>query len=490
MRSRGRGTGSEDALALWSPDFVARMRGWLGAECDAFLDALAKRDVGLRLNPIRGEIASLKLALPWEATPVPWCSEGLVLHIGPPVEAGGGAQGFDVDAVVGGHPYHTAGVYQSQDPAAMAAAILLDPQPGEWVLDLAAAPGSMATHMAARMHGEGVLVVNEVSRKRTTALTMTLDRMGVTNAILTSAYPEQLTEVWPGLFDAMLVDAPCSGEGAFSREPQVARAWSLETVRSYAARQQRILDQAAALVRPGGRVLYGTDTFSPEENEGVVAAFLSEHPDFELADLPAVPGMRAGCPEWIGASEALRRTGRFWPHTGPGKGHFFALLRRMGKAPEDLPVRWTGQHIPGRILRLYEKTLGQILCHEPPLAGLELTKDDDCYITPMAPDLLDRGPVLRQGWWVASLRHGKILPDHALAMALHPDDVQAHVRLALGDPRLSSFLEGGGWGDDGPAGMVLVTVDGYPLGWAKRDGNRIRSRYPVHLRRAGALALG
>ncbi len=482
-------------MALWPPDFVARMRGWLGAESEAFLAAMAKRDVGLRLNPSRGEPAFLSTQLPWTTAPVPWCPEGLVLQATPPADASTNSRDSDPDASIGVHPYHTAGVFYSQDPSAMAAAVLLDPQPGEWVLDLAAAPGSKATHIAARMQGEGVLVANEVSRKRTTVLAMNLERMGVTNAVVTNAYPERLSEAWPGLFDAMLVDAPCSGEGTFSRDPQALRDWSLDTVQSYAARQQRILDQAAPLVRPGGRVLYGTCTFSPEENEGVIAGFLSEHPEFELARLPAVPGMSAGHPEWIGVSEDLHRAGRFWPHTGPGHGHFYALLRRTGRAPEGLPVRWEGQDIPGRILRLYENTLGQVLVHDPPRSGLVLTKDDECYITPMAPDLLGRVPMLRRGWWVASLRHEKILPDHALAMALRPDDVQNTVRLSLGDQRLSTFLDGGFWIEGGHqttelSGFALVTVDGFPLGWAKRDGSKVRSRYPVHLRRAGALALG
>lgn len=475
-------------MDLFPADFVARMRGWLGSQSDAFFAAMAKRDVGLRLNPGRGTIEELKSRIPWATTPVPWCPEGLIVETGSVDTATDTQVGAAFSP--GTHPYHVAGVYYLQDPSAMAAAVLLDPQPGEWVLDLAAAPGSKATHIAARLQGEGVLVANEISRKRTTILAMNLERMGVTNAVVTNGYPERLAEAWPGLFDAMLVDAPCSGEGMFSRDPQAMRDWSVETVRGNAARQARIMDQAADLVRPGGRILYGTCTFAPEENEGVIAGFLEGHPEYELCDLPALPGLGAGHPEWIGAPDDLRRTGRFWPHTGPGHGHFYALLRRRGEAPEGLPVRWAGQDIPGRILRLYEKTMAQVLRHLPPLEGLGLTKDDQCYIMPMAPNLLGRVPVLRPGWWVASLRHDRVQLDHALAMALRPEDVQMHTSLTPEDQRLSTFIEGGFWLDDGPAGLVLVTVDAFPLGWAKRDGNRMRSRYPVHLRRGGALALG
>jgi 16S rRNA C967 or C1407 C5-methylase (RsmB/RsmF family)/NOL1/NOP2/fmu family ribosome biogenesis protein len=460
----------------WPADFVDRMRGWLGAESAQFFAALGKRDYGLRLNPQRGPLARIKAALPWQTAPVPWCPEGVWLT----------EEALQGQLPLGSHPYHTAGAYYVQDPSAMAAALLLNPQPGEWVLDLAAAPGSKASHIAAQMGGEGVLVANEVARGRTTVLAMNLERMGVTNAMVTNAPPDRLVELWPGLFDAMLIDAPCSGEGTFSRDPRALRDWDVNVVRGYAIRQLRILIDAAPLVRPGGQILYGTCTFSPEENEGVIANFLDEEPEYEMVDLPPLAGMGHGHPEWIGAPAVLEKAGRFWPHRGPGHGHFYALLRRRGKPPEDLPAKWTETRVPGRVLRLYEAALGQALRGEPPLEGLMLRKSDEFYVTPMAPERWAQLPVMRPGWWIASLRHDKIFLDHALAMALDPQAVKAHVRLTADDERLDTFLTGGVWPDAGPEGYVLVTVDGYPLGWGKRGAGKIRSRYPVHLRRARA----
>jgi 16S rRNA C967 or C1407 C5-methylase (RsmB/RsmF family)/NOL1/NOP2/fmu family ribosome biogenesis protein len=471
-------------LEQWPADFVARMSDWLGSDSEALFAAMAKRDIGIRLNPRRGVALNLAAMLPWATEPVPWCRDGLWLRA---ESIPGGALGL---GSVGAHPYHTAGVYYLQDPSAMAAAVLLNPQPGEWVLDLAAAPGSKATHLAALMANEGVLVANEVSRRRATVLAMNLERMGVTHALVTNAYPDRLADAWAGLFDAMLVDAPCSGEATFGDDAQALRSWSLATIREYAARQGRILDQAASLVRRGGRILYGTCTFSPEENEGVIARFLDEHPEFSLVELPDLPGMGPGRPELIKASPELRKAGRFWPHTGPGHGHFYALLRRQGDPPDDLPARWEGQEMPGRILHLYERALSTVLTRDPPRAGLFLTKDDQCYITPMEPELAMRVPLLRPGWWVASVRHGKVQPDHALAMALTPEEVRAHIRLSPDDPRIIHFLDGGSWMDSGASEQLLVTVDGFPLGWAKRDAQRLRSRYPVHLRRTRALQLG
>ena len=193
-------------------------------------------------------------------------------------------------------------------------------------------------------------------------------------------------------------------------------------------------------------------------------------------------GLHPGRPEWVNAPETLRRAGRFWPHTGPGHGHFYALLRRQGEPPNDLPERWTGNAIPGRIWNLYQKTVGETLVAPLSDKGLLLTKTDDLYVTPMDPKLWEGLHVLRPGWWVASLRHNKIWPDQALAMALRREDVRDVVDLAPHDPRLAHYLRGGFWADRGPAGFVLITVDGFPVGWAKRGDGRVRSRYPVHLR--------
>ncbi len=455
-------------MAALPLEFIARMRRWLGDEADAFFAALLQRDIGLRLNPRRGDVAALAARLPWPTRPVPWCEEGRFLQ--------------DEGLPLGTHPYHRAGLYYVQDPSAMAAAVLLDPQPGEWILDLAAAPGGKATHIAARMRGEGLLVANEISRRRAAILAMNVERMGVTNAMIANETPERLAARWAGLFDALLVDAPCSGEGTFVRDSQAIRDWSTATIAGNARRQRLILDRAAPLVRPGGRLLYGTCTFAPEENEGTIAAFLEAHPDFRIVPLPALPGMEGGRPDWIGAPGALRLAGRFWPHKTAGHGHFYALLRRDGESGA-LPARWEGQSVPGRIRRLYRESLEAALRIPPPEAGLYLSKDDHLYIVPMEPRHWEGLRILRPGWWVASLRHGKIGPDHALAMALAPDEAAARCDLAVDDPRLARYLQGGFWADEGPRGWVLITVEGFPLGWGKRGGGRLRSKYPMHLRR-------
>ncbi len=456
----------ESVMTSWPFDFIQRMSTWLGPEAADFLQALAQRDVGLRLNTLRGAASELAARLPWPVEEVPWCVEGRVVRSGEP----------------GSHPYHAAGVYYLQDPSTMAAAEILDPRPGEWVLDLAAAPGGKASHLAARMQGQGVLVANDIARKRTSVLAMNLERMGVTNALITNETPERLAERWPGLFDAVLVDAPCSGEGMFSRDPQAVRDWSVSVVQGNARRQLQILEQAAHLVRPGGRMLYATCTFAPEEDEGVIAAFLERCPDFELRPVAPRAGFGPGRPEWIQAPETLRAAVRLFPHRGPGHGHFYALLVRRGSA-DPAPDPWRGRDVPGRVLTLYRAALAQALRLPAPEAGLVFIPGaDQLYLTPMPPELWQDLHVLRPGWWVGTLRHGEVNPEHALALGIAPEAALERLDLALDDPRLGQFLAGASWSDTGPARFVLVTVEGFALGWAKRSGGKLRSRYPVHLR--------
>jgi len=262
---------------------------------------------------------------------------------------------------------------------------------------MAAAPGGKATHLAAWMNGQGVLVTNEAVSRRASVLAMNLERMGVTHALITSQYPGQLAVRWAGLFDAVLMDAPCSGEGMFSRNVQAVLDWSVATVKGNARRQKIILDQTAPLMRPGGRLLYCTCTFALEENEGVIADFLAQHADFELVGLPHVPSLEPGHPEWIGGPEDLQRTGRLWPHKGPGHGHFYALLRRRGELPGNLPVRWSGADVPEWALDLYRQSLGEMLVQAPPGEGLMLTRSNDFYVTLMAPELWAGLRVVRPG---------------------------------------------------------------------------------------------
>lgn len=217
---------------------------------------------------------------------------------------------------------HEAGGWYLQEPSAMAPVAALNPQPGERVLDLCAAPGGKSTQIVAHLGGKGLLVSNEPVPKRAAVLSRNLERMGVTNALAVSAYPDQLAAQWPAYFDAVLVDAPCSGEGMFRRHPETREEWSPEAPAGCAKRQREILAAAARLVRPGGRMVYSTCTLNTMENEENISWFLTEHSDFSV------------CPFQLPGVDGTAGMATLFPHRVRGEGHFLALLVRQGEDVE------------------------------------------------------------------------------------------------------------------------------------------------------------
>ena len=292
--------------------FLDECREILKDEFPAFLRALAlppRR--ALRLNPQRnGAEQAAAPFLPDGAPRVPWEPLGRYLA---------------ADAKPGAGIAHAAGAFYLQDASAMAPVAALDPRPGERVLDLCAAPGGKSGQIAARLNSRGFLLSNEIEFSRARILLGNLERLGVTNAFVTSAPAEALARVLPAFFDRVLVDAPCSGEGMFRRDPEAASQWNPDAPAGCAARQTAILNDAARMVRPGGKLVYSTCTFNRLENEGTVREFLRAHPDFEpdAFDLPGVGTSRDGCL-------------RLWPHRIEGEGHFLA---RFTRKPEETCAR-------------------------------------------------------------------------------------------------------------------------------------------------------
>ena len=246
--------------------FLTRMERLMGAEFSDFLAAYDRpRNVGLRLNPLKThvppDLSSFGLS------PIPWAKDGFF---------------YDPATRPGLSAYHEAGLYYLQEPSAMAPVGLLDVRPGMRVLDLCAAPGGKSTQIAAALDGSGLLVANEFNPKRAKILARNIERMAVANALVLNEHPQRLAQRFPGYFHRILVDAPCSGEGMFRKEEAAITDWSEETVAMCAKRQGEILASAAQMLCPGGRLVYSTCTFSPEENEDVISAFLKTHPDFTM----------------------------------------------------------------------------------------------------------------------------------------------------------------------------------------------------------------
>ena len=255
-------------------DFIRKMQLLLNSEWEDFKTCYENNKYqALRFNPLKKGISPdiypellSKLSIP-DRTPVPWADH---------------AYYYPDTAHPGKHPWHEAGLYYIQEPSAMSAAALLAPEPGDRVLDLCAAPGGKSTQLAAYLNQTGLLVANEIHSARCKILSQNMERLGISNAIVTNEDSFTLAARFPEYFDKIMVDAPCSGEGMFRKNPEAASEWSLANVKNCAARQSEILDNAAEMLVPGGKIVYSTCTFSPEENEQVIASFLEQHPEFEL----------------------------------------------------------------------------------------------------------------------------------------------------------------------------------------------------------------
>lgn len=442
--------------------FLAKMHDLLGDEYAAFLASYQQpRSWGLRVNTLKTTVADFMAMVPWVLEPVPWCSSGFY---------------YEAADEPGKQVAHAAGLYYLQDPSAMAVAELAAPQPGEKILDLCAAPGGKATHLAALMADQGLLVANDVHLARAQALAENLERWGARQALVTVAPPAALAERFGPYFDCVVVDAPCSGEGMFRKDVAARSQWSEEAVQRCAARQQSILSAAYQLLAPGGRLVYSTCTFSVEENEATIGHFLQQHPDMQLQSAHLHPAWRPGLPL---PEPQLKLTARLWPHHLRGEGHFLALLHKQGaQAEAKLPTREASLYqSPDAALQSFAAEALQSL---PP--GPYIRFGDFIYQAPAALPALRGLQMLRPGWPLGQIRKGRFLPHQALAMGLTQQQAQRCHDLELTAPEAKAYLQGQTLSTHLPNGWALVTVAGHPLGWGKVTRGVLKNHYPKGLR--------
>ena len=355
----------------------------------------------------------------------------------------------------------------------MAPVGLLDVRPGMRVLDLCAAPGGKSTQIAAALSGDGLLVANEYHPKRAKILARNIERMAVANALVLNEHPQRLAQRFPEYFHRILVDAPCSGEGMFRKEEAALSDWSEETVAMCAKRQGEILASAAQMLCPGGRLVYSTCTFSPEENEGVISAFLKTHPDFTMEAVEA-PWFAPGRPEWIAdPASGLSHAFRLWPHRLAGEGHFAAVLHRAGDGE--------GQDVAQEPLTPLPAVAEAFAAENDlalPQGGCAAFGDTICLLPSDSPALKGL-KVLRAGLELGQLKKNRLEPAHAWALWLK--SAASTLDFPADSREISAYLKGEtllgiqkGW--------TLLTVDGLSLGWVKGDGRTLKNHFPKALR--------
>lgn len=367
------------------------------------------------------------------------------------------------DTAMGQSPLHHAGAYYLQDPSAMAPARALAPQSGDVVLDLCAAPGGKSTQLGALLGGSGALIANEPIPKRAKVLSGNLERMGIANAIVLNEYPDALALRFPQFFDRILVDAPCSGEGMFRKNPEARLEWSENAVQSCARRQQDILSAAAGMLKPGGTLVYSTCTFNRTENEDNVALFLRRHPDFSLVPI-CLPGIAPNS-----------GTVRLWPHRHVGEGHFVCKMQKQGAAA---PTPLAAPALPAAERRAWAPfaDLTQGLALQCPMPN-GVFKETAVY-TPLPLSLFAGLKVERLGLHLATRKGKTILPHHALSHAL-----PMALTLPVTEAAALKYLHGESLpAPDGLKGFVAITFEGHTLGLGKAGSGQVNNHYPKGLR--------
>ena len=408
-------------------EFEKKMKAFLGDEWDDFLYSYDNnRFQALRFNTLKVQspeermriLKTLKIS---SDKKVSWADE---------------AYYFDENVRPGKHPYHEMGLYYIQEPSAMSAAALLAPKPGMRVLDLCAAPGGKSTQLATYLGDSGLLVSNEINTQRSRILSQNIERMGIKNAIVTNEDSFVLASHFPGFFNAIQVDAPCSGEGMFRKLPEAIEQWSMENVAICAARQKEILDNAAVMLKPGGTIVYSTCTFSKEENEDVIEYFLERHPDFTLEEME-----------------------RFWPHKVDGEGHFVAKLVRRGCVDTDLKAdrktkknknsknrkNETKPALTKENMKLLSEFLDETIS-EDVAAWIKNSRlvmfGEQLYRLPDMEVDIKGLKVQRAGLHIGEFKKQRFEPSHSLALALKLNDAKNVVKLTCDNPQTIGFFNG------------------------------------------------
>ena len=497
--------------------FKERMKLLLGGEYEEFMAALEQeRYQALRVNPMKMDREEFLQKAPFSLSPVPWEENGFYYEKKENLPQ------------PGKHPWHEAGVYYIQEPSAMSAVPFLDARPGERILDLCAAPGGKSTQIAAAMRGEGLLICNEIHPARAAILSENIERMGVRNALVLNETPDRLAERFPGFFDRILVDAPCSGEGMFRKNEAAGEEWSPENVQMCAGRQREILEYACQMLRPGGRLCYSTCTFAPSEDEGSVCWLLKKHPDMHVLSVPMPEGFAPGHPEWalmentekmeaaektteaaapsfcpasrtasVSAFE-LEHTMRLWPHRLRGEGHYVAVLEKAGAASgskEQTVAEQKAEKPSAKRTRRRdgEKGLGEkdytefaAFARENlrlQLSGIYLRFGEQLYLAPEETPALRGLKVLRPGLHLGTVKKNRFEPSHALALTLKPEDVVHAVSLDTEGRQVRDYLNGLTFPAEGEKGWYLICADGCSLGWGKLAGGIMKNHYPKGLRK-------
>lgn len=455
-------------------EFREHMKELLGEEYEAYAKSFEeKRIYGLRINTGKAKPKDMENRLPFAMKPVPWTENGYY---------------YEEDDKPSKDPFYYAGLYYLQEPSAMGPAAHLPVKPGDKVLDICAAPGGKSTELGAKLKGRGLLFSNDISNSRAKALLKNLELFGIPNICVTSETPEKLAGFLPEFFDAILIDAPCSGEGMFRKDDGMVKDWLEKGPAFYAPIQRQIVGEAVSMLSPGGYLLYSTCTFAKEEDEDVIQDLLAAHPELELVKIPL----------WEGAAGGFGLEGciRLFPHKIKGEGHFMALMRKKSgrdgaaekrESEENTEAAGKSQKVKSEKMRKNDKLSWEAesflaSIHSPVLKrGFIRVMNDNVYLLPDEFPEHAKFRYLRTGLLLGTLKKNRFEPSQALAMALKKEEFPVTLSLSRDDERIIRYLKGETIvlrdEEQGKKGWCLICAEEFPLGWGKIAGGSVKNKY-------------
>lgn len=432
-------------------DFQEKMKEILQEEYDTYIQSYDEKPYnGLRVNTSKISVEDFLKINPFDLTPIPWTSNGFYYS--------------DQDRP-SKHPYYYAGLYYLQEPSAMTPAQILPVEPGDFVLDTCAAPGGKSTELAAKLQDQGLLFTNDISASRAQALLKNLELFGIGNSFVCSEDIPKLAQYFPSFFNKILIDAPCSGEGMFRKEPSIMHSWQERGNQYYVTIQKSIVEHAIQMLKPGGMLVYSTCTFDPCENEDIVEYMLQLDPTLHVV---SVDKYSQFCD---GRSENTKDCIRIYPHKVHGEGHFVALLQKDGiEQKSDVVFKTTCPD--EEFLNLITKQWTN---------GTFETIKEKLYFIPNSNKNMKGLRLLRTGLLLGEFKKNRFEPSQALAMHLKSDEFKQTIHLDVNDDRVIKYLKGETIDvsdiDTKTKGWVLVCVHDFPLGFGKITKGVIKNKY-------------
>lgn len=434
--------------------YLKNMKELLQDEYDSYLESFNNdRVYGLRINTSKISVKDFLEINPFNLSPIPWTDDGFY---------------FDENDKPTKHPYYYAGLYYIQEPSAMLPAQVLPIEENDVVLDACAAPGGKSGKLANKLNNTGLLISNDISVSRAQVLLKTLESQGFENYYVMAEDINNLK--MDNCFDKILIDAPCSGEGMFRKQPDLIKSWLEKNNDYYANIQKGIILKALNLLKDGGQLVYSTCTFSPKEDEEVIEYALSICPELKVLPIKQIKGFKQGI------TESTKNCVRLYPHKIQGEGHFVALLQKGENKVPNKQIN-TFKDLPNdEFFKMIKKEFKN---------GSFISRQDKLYFEPNISINTKGLRILRSGLYLGEYKHSKFEPSQALALALTKDDYDNIINFNLDDERVIKYLKCETLDVKDRClnnGYVLVCVDNFPLGFGKVEKGILKNKYPANYR--------